>query len=245
MSGSPQYEVVYNVGLLDDIHNYFPALLYQSASITSISQVFNYVRNQMNARFNLYNYGARLANMSMPSGPSAPQMQPIPMPIPMQMPRPGTAHSAAHGAAQRAANSQNIENIHAASALLNLLNLGFGETIGFEAAGGGDPWASFQQPVVVAPSIRAIEDASELLSGSTLTERTICTVCQDSMSVTDSIRRLTACGHAYHHVCIDQWFRGSVFCPTCRHDIRIPSLAHAADNETGQLPNADSESHSP
>jgi hypothetical protein len=36
-------------------------------------------------------------------------------------------------------------------------------------------------------------------------------------------RRLRPCQHSFHRACIDEWFRRSVFCPSCRHDIRNPT----------------------
>ena len=55
------YEYVYNVGLLDDLHNYFPAFLYDSGRFQTPVQVFHYFRTELHARFNLPGYGARLA----------------------------------------------------------------------------------------------------------------------------------------------------------------------------------------
>ena len=76
------------------------------------------------------------------------------------------------------------------------------------------------EPVVVRPSAQVIAQATEIVSGSTLPEGTLCSICQDSILATDSARKLRACNHLYHQVCIDQWFQRSVFCPTCRHDVR-------------------------
>ena len=214
MSSQSEYQVVYNVGLLDDIHNYFPALLYQSSHFTSLTQVFHYVRHQMNTRFNLLNYGAGLARMRererdpptpIPTVILTPQMRaaPAPVPAPAPAPAPATTTDAT------------------ANLLLSLLTVGLSEQPtniwnNFRP----EFWASFRQPVVVAPSTQTIETSSEILSGSTLTDPTICAICQDSIQPTDTLRRLTACTHTYHQVCIDQWFLGSPRCPTCRHDIR-------------------------
>jgi hypothetical protein len=37
------YETLYGVGLLDDVHNYFPALLYDSDSFRTVQDVLQYV----------------------------------------------------------------------------------------------------------------------------------------------------------------------------------------------------------
>jgi hypothetical protein len=45
------YEIVYGVDLLDDLHNYFPALLYSHSRFITLAQIFHYVRYQMNRHF--------------------------------------------------------------------------------------------------------------------------------------------------------------------------------------------------
>lgn len=45
------YEIVYAVDLLDDLHNYFPALLYSHSRFTTLAQIFHYVRHQMERHF--------------------------------------------------------------------------------------------------------------------------------------------------------------------------------------------------
>ena len=87
-----------------------------------------------------------------------------------------------------------------------------------------DIWASFNAPVVVAPTAEIIAAHTEIIDASTvpLTQNT-CSVCQDVMLPTDICRRLRPCHHIYHKTCIDQWFLRSVYCPSCRHDIRNAS----------------------
>jgi hypothetical protein len=63
---------------------------------------------------------------------------------------------------------------------------------------------------------------SPSVSGISLTQN-ICTVCQDAMHSPEVCRRLRPCQHSFHRGCIDEWFRRSVFCPSCRHDIRNPT----------------------
>ena len=54
-----RYERVYDVGLLDDLHNYFPGLLYEPDRFRTVSDVLGYVRQNASRRFNLFDYGAR------------------------------------------------------------------------------------------------------------------------------------------------------------------------------------------
>jgi Ring finger domain len=53
------YETLYGVGLLDDLHNYFPALLYDSSGFGSVRDVLAYVHQQTRNRFDLFSYGQR------------------------------------------------------------------------------------------------------------------------------------------------------------------------------------------
>ncbi len=59
MNSSTNYETLYGVGLLDDLHNYFPALLYDSSSFGSMRDVLAYVQHQTRNRFDLFSYGQR------------------------------------------------------------------------------------------------------------------------------------------------------------------------------------------
>lgn len=215
MSG-PDYQVVYGVGVLDDIHNYFPSLLYDQGRFQTLPQVLSYVRSQMNTRFNLFAYGASLHRASAPAA--------VPAPV---VPEPVITRSSAR---TRDTASLNI--------LLGLLGLGTDirlvPDLGPSPQGPRTPadiWASFNTPVVVAPSAEIISTNTEIIdasnivvdtSGTSLTQN-ICTVCQDAMRSPDICRRLRPCQHSFHRACIDEWFRRSVFCPSCRHDIRNPT----------------------
>lgn len=59
MSSNSNYETLYGVGLLDDLHNYFPALLYDSSGFRSVQEVLTYIQRQTRNRFDLFSYGLR------------------------------------------------------------------------------------------------------------------------------------------------------------------------------------------
>jgi hypothetical protein len=257
------YEVVYNVTLLDDLHNYFPALLYDNGRFQNLTQLFHYVRNQMNTRFNLYSYGASLANAGQAGQAGQAQGQ-------------GQEHRQEHRRGNDVSRMERtviltpphgpinspieIPTISATSALRNLqsvetllafFNTGLNDTT--SAARGilsqpGDIWTSFGEPVVVRPTPEVIAAATERIQGSALTENTICTVCQDSIINSDIVRRIRACNHSYHLICIDQWFRRSVFCPSCRHDVRNlgtpgQEVQHTQNTDADAHADADQEGH--
>jgi hypothetical protein len=228
----PAYQVVYGVGLLDDVHNYFPALLYDQGRFQTLTNVFSYVRSQLNNRFNLYAYGARLSQ-AQGQAQATTTAPPPPMPPVVRSFR-------------GAAASEN-EVMASASFLLNMLNLGLegeagftplragtfgggggtGSTAGTGGTGGGI-WAAFRAPVIVAPSITVLATNTSVLNASDVSNNlvgVVCTICQDTVEPTDLCRRLNACQHVYHKSCIDEWFTRSVFCPSCRHDVREPRAA--------------------
>ena len=199
MAGSDHYEVIYNVSLLDDIHNYFPDLLYNSGRFTTITQVFHYVRHRMNTRFNLFSYGAsRYAENSETVVPDPMHhMPPMPPMTPMQSTRlPRTPRFV----------SEDTTNF-----LFRFLEIGTDPT-GRE---------NTFRDIIVRPTPTEIENSTEIINGASLTEETSCAVCQDFIVATDTCRRLRHCNHTYHQTCIDLWFQRSVFCPTCRHDVRL------------------------
>jgi len=51
------YESLYGVGVLDDIHNYFPALLYEPTTFQTVPEVLAYVQLQTRRRFDLFSLG--------------------------------------------------------------------------------------------------------------------------------------------------------------------------------------------
>jgi len=217
------YQSIYGVSVLDDIHNYFPALLYDQGRFQNITDVFSYVRHTMNTRFNLYSYGASLANISQPTQPQRRPSVPV-----------------------RTREEEDVlSSIASVNLLLNLINPVRNNSIDFIPASrlsrGGrgqasaaDIWAEFRAPVIVAPSREILLSNTQVIPGSDLPSNTVCTVCQDIISPTESCRKLTACNHVYHLICIDQWFSRSVFCPTCRHDIRQAAVTAPSESATPQ-----------
>jgi hypothetical protein len=60
------YTRIYDIPLLDDIHNYFPALLYDQRHFLTLSDVFVYINNQMDTHFNIYSRAQREYNQANP-----------------------------------------------------------------------------------------------------------------------------------------------------------------------------------
>jgi hypothetical protein len=50
-------EVIYGVQLLDDLHNYFPDILYNNSQFRNVQDILSYITLTTRTRFNLYNMG--------------------------------------------------------------------------------------------------------------------------------------------------------------------------------------------
>lgn len=223
------YVSVYGVGLLDDIHNYFPALLYDTGRFQNVANVFSYVRNQLDTRFNLFRHGASLyAGSQQTPFTQSRQTTNVPPPtVPFSYVSP-TATPLPYGSARA---TRNANDIAAANLLLGFLRMSTEDDLSnyiqipARTTGAGNAWTD---PVIVRPTAQAIAAGTEPVLGSSLAENTGCAICQDTIIPTDPARRLVACGHVYHRGCIDEWFRRSVYCPSCRHDIRLPQPSASA-----------------
>ena len=196
------YPSVYTIQLLNDLHNYFPDILYGSPDrFMNVSDLLNYIRevasispyerglhnyisnprlNQSNPRLNQSN--PRL-NQSNPRLNRFEIIEDIPDRIFIPINRP---------------------NISEGSIITRILN--------------GIINMDDLEDVVVQPTAEHILNATTVYHVNTLQDD-ICIICQDNIELNE-VRRITHCGHYFHRNCIDIWFQTHVDCPTCRHDIR-------------------------
>jgi len=203
MAGSQSYQTVYGSALLDDIHNYFPQLLYRSERFQTLPQVFGYIHRQIDAHFNL---GARGRHLYQETEVQAPSTFFIPTPM-----VPPTAMNS-----QTVRVDLDVEPLTSLAELTALLPL----IQRFISPGTATQMRPRQEDVVVHASNEVIQRAS--------TERTLehdseefCAICQDEMHMGELVRQLTVCRHEFHRSCIDNWLLNrSVRCPTCRFDVR-------------------------
>jgi hypothetical protein len=56
------YTSIFNVGFLDDLHNYFPDLLYNSDRFRSVQEVLRYIQRVARTQFNPFEQGLRQYN---------------------------------------------------------------------------------------------------------------------------------------------------------------------------------------
>jgi hypothetical protein len=48
-----------------------------------------------------------------------------------------------------------------------------------------------------------------------------CAICQDPLLKDQETRTINHCHHMFHQTCVDTWFQRNIHCPNCRHDIRL------------------------
>ena len=205
------YQTVYGVGLLDDIHNYFPELLYSSASFTTVPQVLSYIQAQTRRRFNLFSYGREQFLATAPPALQRVVVPPVIVPPVSPAPPPffTTIEPLEYDDIFRITNQPDRMNMNLAI-LATLL-----QGIPRQHAN-----ANFMEPVIVRPTTEQIAATTTL---TTAVADGTCAVCQDEFSGASERRTLNFCHHTFHRGCIDTWFQTNVHCPVCRHDIRVVS----------------------
>ena len=229
MANTNPYETLYGVGMLDDLHNYFPAVLYDSSRFRGVQDLLHYIQVNARNRFDLFSFGQRAflnnsleSSQPIPANTNAPHSQTNRRNRFEEGEELPAGGARARSVSPEARISAHIDILHEdlgfdnqALSLLNLLNV-LGTIPRRQAVPN-----SFMEPVIVRPTEEQVEAGSSREFPPT---ETTCAICQDSIPVNQLSRRLTACGHAFHISCIDQWFQRDVRCPTCRHDIREPAV---------------------
>jgi hypothetical protein len=231
---SSHYEELYGVGLLDDLHNYFPALLYDIESIQTVHGLLRYIQEQTRNRFDLFSLGQREYRGAAVSPPPPTTVPSVRVNVPLSDIS-GTAISqnsilpASQRLAPRLANPltslQYVFNLpdpeeEESAALTNLLTTLLRLPLNPNARQGAGLDA-FLQPVPIRPTNEQIE-ANTTVGNLVSDEEHACAICQDNLQPEQEGRKLNACGHWFHKHCIDTWLEGNVHCPVCRHDIREP-----------------------
>jgi hypothetical protein len=199
------YQSVYGVGLLDDLHNYFPRILYNPQQFQTVPDLLAYIQQTTRTRFNLFDNGLRqYANSSVTPAQRATYTQPQARVIPRHA---TTAVDPVSASLLPLLRSLIVPRV--ARVPLN---------------------STFTDPVIVNASQEIIEAMS---TQETLEEdsENNCAICQDTMRQGELVRKITVCSHEFHRSCIDNWLlNSSVLCPTCRHDIREPARAPSNRN---------------
>jgi phage-related minor tail protein len=211
------YQTVYGVTLLDDLHNYFPRILYNPQQFQTVPDLLLYLQQTTRTRFNLFDNGLRQYASSVQQA---------------QQQQRTYAQAAAHAHGQHTTHTTHATHTTHSTAmdpvsasLLPLLRSLIVPRV-------------VRVPLNTAFSDPVIVHASQELIQAMTTEETLeedsennCAICQDTMRQGELVRKITVCSHQFHRSCIDNWLlNSSVLCPTCRHDIREPARAPSNRN---------------
>ena len=218
-----RYERVYEVSLLDDLHNYFPALLYEPDRFRTVSDVLGYIGQNSSRRFNLFDYGRRqylqeqtIRNQRNTGSPVEQNTFTRQTPIVNRWRSSAPVRETTHF--EFDLSSEDDLSLLFPS-LRNINRLATVSAIPTQPSNVNRIATLFQDIII---------HASQELINNTSSVRTLlmdleesCSICQDRMRQGENIRRLNACQHEFHDECVDNWFlHRSVVCPICRHDIR-------------------------
>ena len=217
-----RYERVYEVGLLDDLHNYFPGLLYEPDRFRSVTDVLTYIRQNTARRFNLFDYGSRQHLQRQ-------QNTRIPQNTYTRQPPVVNRWTPSIPVTTRPAEMEFDLSSDADLSILFPLLRSLDRLAGLapapltqptQRAHGANRFSGIFQDIIVHASQELIDSGSNLRTLLMDLDES-CSICQDRMRQGENIRRLNACQHEFHGACVDNWFlQRSVFCPVCRHDIR-------------------------
>ncbi len=202
------YQVYYGIQIFDDLHNYFPDILYNPGRFNTVQSLLTYIGSQARGRFDLFSNAQRSQQRVQ-----QPQQQ-----VPIRIVR---------SSVTRPANpvtsllNQLDSALPPATTYIPQTNVNdlLTTLIGLSALTGIDN-GQFMEPVPVAPSQDQINRSSQLRSATAQDESVRCSICQDTYASGQAVRRIGHCSHEFHRGCIDTWFQSNVHCPICRYDIR-------------------------
>jgi len=239
---------IYPIQLLNDLHNWYPDVLYNPGRFRNVQDLLEYIRQ--GADMNPYTRGLQFYNARQRSGYPFPAPAPAPTP-----PTNSAAAPAAHSYIPRPVNApmgraaptspqrDDFPRITARFGTVPLNTFAMNNngiaTIFDEVPMSSDAATNIlaqlfsptmlqsflNQTVIVSPSEDDINRATIVSTVST-TQDDICTICQETVEEGQQMRKINHCHHYFHQDCIDTWFQTNVHCPTCRHDIRESAPAN-------------------
>jgi hypothetical protein len=225
---------IYSVQLLNDLHNHFPEILYNSRRFQNVQDLLGYIRTV--SEISPYDRGLHQYRMRQRPRMSLPNRysnfnttNPV---IPVTgVPSTNVTNSQSTISTSIPVSSIptririNTDRSDIMDSFIGGPSIILGGTNGGimtvnEQAVDEQLQAFLNQSVPVYPTARDIDNASTTFI-TTEQQDDNCAICQDEIESNQSVRCLTYCNHHFHQICIDTWFQRNVHCPTCRHDIRI------------------------
>jgi hypothetical protein len=221
----------YGIQLIDDLHTYFPAILYNPEQFTSTQGLLQYVQRQVRTHTDIFTRNRTAFHES-----SAHQSTPSPLRTPPSIIR--TSHqndrldlAPIFAEMLYPPRTSTEEELHIQyppynTRINNSLNT-LSNTIlltelfnTIQTIQSPQPIQIPQTPVLVRPSLEQITTATVLRQANDTDDESQCSICQDTYTEGQAIRTIQHCHHSFHKNCIDPWFQRNVRCPVCRYDIR-------------------------
>jgi len=238
----------YGVTILDDLHNYFPAVLYDPTQFQTVQDLLTYIRQRTQSQFNPFETGLREYQATY-----------ITHPLPQVRQARTNPLQSTRGRARTSNNNNRIitetyefipsliypdleipllvpptsaASASAASAIPTLVpptTSSLASSV-FDTAlvrallnlGNYD-----LESVIVRPTPQQLNHATNLRAAVVADESESCSVCQERYTEGQALRVIHHCHHQFHKDCVDRWFERNVRCPVCRHDIRVPNASTA------------------
>ncbi len=220
----PAYVYQYNIPFFDDIHNFFPDLLYAPLGrFNTAADILIYIREQVRLRGDRFSAAQRsMNNYYIPGAvptvqPRVVQPPPVTVPLPVPPPPPPPA--------QPPVLRREIVNLEDMDFMNSLLNI-FAQPAGTISIL-GTTLANNLSPVIVSPTNQQIADATTIIHAIHANPEQQCTICFETLRTGQTCRMINHCEHTFHQTCIDRWFATNVRCPNCRYDIRGEPEAEA------------------
>lgn len=197
------YEHYYNITLLDDLHNYFPDILYGDRSrFRNINDLLEYIRSETRNRFDLFSNAQRRLRQSDTDHNEHTDNT-----------RGDQIRITFNTEDIMSTNDQTPSLAAITGSLMNLVNLLY-PTNDINTV----RYTNNLTPVLVCPTQEQITNATSIVELPNNTE--ICSICQHIMTDSQQLRRINHCRHNFHNNCIATHFSSNVRCPNCRYDIR-------------------------
>jgi len=226
-----RYEEIYNYGLLDDLHNLFPEVLYDTyifPNDTDTNRYISWLRFRLTRMFPQTYRVARIHYMRTQSDANGADFDDWMFLRNRQTARPVSMNTI-------------IESRLLLSALEPILMLPRLRRVAPLHVNLEDSllFGSFFDSIPVHANSAQIEMASDVLDVHVVAVDTICAICQEHEG-SATWRRLRNCDHYFHLACVDNWFGRNAHCPVCRADIRNPPTVatppHPSTEQNSEAP---------
>ena len=238
---------LYGVQLLDDLHTYFPQILYEPSRFTTVQGLLSYVRTQA-TRLNPYEIGLQryrnqnniqrapysmeenTSQRTIPRNPSRlsqnirTSIRPRQNTQLLDPEMPSLIPSVISSVIPSVIPEYEPEIVESYEFILPSLvppsTNPRTDTSILRAILGLINLGESLDPVIVRATQEHLDTKTILRAAQQSDESENCSICQEHYTEGQAIRCITSCTHKFHKECVDRWFERNVHCPICRHDIR-------------------------